>query len=109
MTRSWQPLPGGRPDPRPVGDSLGRATAPMGFDAALLLAWPALVGETIAAHTRPRRLREGVLTVVVDDPAWATQIRFMEAELVTGLEGVIGPGKVTQIVVQVQGNVTPSW
>lgn len=101
MSPRWEPLPGDRPDPRRVGELLGRVTASMGFDATVLTAWPSLVGDAVAAHTRPRKLRDGVLTVAVDDPAWATQLRFLEADLVARLEAVVGAGKVTRIEVRV--------
>ena len=39
--------------------------------------WEALVGTAIADNVRPIRLTEGVLTVEVDEPAWATQFRFL--------------------------------
>ena len=39
--------------------------------------WETLVGTAIAANVRPVRLSEGVLTVEVDEPAWATQFRFL--------------------------------
>src|SRR5690606_34213160 len=39
--------------------------------------WDEAVGAQIAAHVRPIKLDEGVLLVEVDDPAWATQLRFI--------------------------------
>ena len=39
--------------------------------------WETLVGTAIADNVRPVRLSEGVLTVEVDEPAWATQFRFL--------------------------------
>jgi predicted nucleic acid-binding Zn ribbon protein len=53
-------------------------------------AWPDLVGEQIAAHARPAGLRDGVLTVAVPDPAWATQLRFLEGALCEQLLSITG-------------------
>jgi predicted nucleic acid-binding Zn ribbon protein len=43
--------------------------------------WKELVGEGVAIHVRPLKLDEGTLIVEVDDPAWATQMKFLEADL----------------------------
>lgn len=53
--------------------------------ATIFRGWAALVGEAVAAHARPRSLRDGVLTVVVDSPAWATQMRHLEGEVLSRL------------------------
>jgi predicted nucleic acid-binding Zn ribbon protein len=92
-----------------VGDSLDRVARSLGLAPALLTRWPELVGEGVAEHTRPRSLRDGTLVVAVDDPAWATQLRWLEADLVTRLGDVLGPGKVQRIEVRVRGAVTPDW
>jgi predicted nucleic acid-binding Zn ribbon protein len=63
--------------------------------------WEELVGPATAAHATPRTLRDGVLTVVVDDPVWATQIRFLEADLVARIGGLVGADAVTAIRVVV--------
>ncbi len=96
------PLPGPGPEPRPVGESLDRLTASLGAPPVTVLAelfasWPSLVGETVAAHARPRSLHHGTLVVVVDDPAWATQLRWLEADLLNRLAEVAGEGEVTRL------------
>ena len=39
--------------------------------------WEDAVGAQIAAHVKPVKLDEGVLVVEVDDPTWATQMKFL--------------------------------
>ena len=39
------------------------------------------VGENVAAHVRPVRLDQGVLTVEADDSAWATQVKFLSGTI----------------------------
>ncbi len=53
-------------------------------DAFLIVTdqWPAIVGPAVAARARPRHLRDGVLTVDVDDGGWATQLRYSEADVI---------------------------
>jgi predicted nucleic acid-binding Zn ribbon protein len=43
--------------------------------------WAEAVGDAIAGHVRPIKLDGTMLVVEVDDPAWATQLRFLEATL----------------------------
>ena len=102
----WAPLPGEDPGPRPVGESLDRVASRLGIPRAATLhrvfgAWPELVGERVAAHARPRWLRDGVLGVAVDEPAWATQLRYLEGDLLARLAERLGPGAVTRIDVRV--------
>jgi len=52
--------------------------------------WDDAVGETVAAHVRPVRLDDGVLTVEADDPAWATQVKFLTATITERLAQVAG-------------------
>lgn len=47
--------------------------------------WDEAVGPTVAAHVRPVRLDQGVLTVEADDSAWATQVKFLTGTLTTRL------------------------
>lgn len=59
--------------------------------------WAEIVGEQVAAHTTPTSLRDGVLLVDVDDPAWASQLTFMEADLLGRLEQHLGEASVREI------------
>lgn len=43
--------------------------------------WEAAVGEAVARHVQPVRLDGTTLVVEVDEPAWATQLRFLETTL----------------------------
>jgi predicted nucleic acid-binding Zn ribbon protein len=47
--------------------------------------WTELVGEPVAAHVRPVKIDRGTLVVEVDDPAWATQMKFLESDLLNRL------------------------
>ena len=81
--------------PRRLAESLAQVATGLHLDdprvtAAIFSRWAELVGEAVAAHARPRVLRRGVLTVEVDSPAWATQLHFLESDLVERLAGVDG-------------------
>jgi predicted nucleic acid-binding Zn ribbon protein len=43
--------------------------------------WAEAVGDAVAAHVKPIKLDGSKLVVEVDDPAWATQLRFLETTL----------------------------
>ncbi len=102
------PLPGQPgPGPRRVADSLDQLATSLGVPSAgvlatLFSAWPELVGDGVAAHSRPRSLRDGVLVVTVDEPAWATQLRWLESDLLLRLGQVLGHGVVRSIDVRVR-------
>ena len=52
--------------------------------------WQEAVGVAVAAHVQPVRLDGTRLVVEVDDPAWATQLRFLEATMKSRLAEVAG-------------------
>lgn len=62
--------------------------------------WAEAVGEQVAQHVRPLKLDGGVLTVEVDDPAWATQVKFLSSTITTRLREVAGV-EVQQLAVRV--------
>jgi predicted nucleic acid-binding Zn ribbon protein len=47
--------------------------------------WEEVVGTTMAAHVKPVGLEGADLVLEVDHPAWATQVRRMAPEILTGL------------------------
>lgn len=113
MTRRWawrEEEDPNRFDGRPVrrlGDSLAEVASDLHLDnpdvlGAVLSGWAEVVGEMIAEHTRPRTLREGVLLVEVDSPEWATQMRYLEEELLKRLGRRTRPGAVKSVTVVVR-------
>jgi predicted nucleic acid-binding Zn ribbon protein len=57
---------------------------------AVLDAWPEIVGMDLAHHAHVRSLRDGVLLVAVDEPAFATQLRYLETAVRDGAARVVG-------------------
>ena len=49
--------------------------------------WQAVVGDGIAAHAKPIKIEHGRLLVHVDEPGWATQLRYLEGDLLERLNG----------------------
>ena len=63
--------------------------------------WDETVGEQIAAHVQPVKLDGGTLVVEVDDPAWATQVKFVAGTIIERLRSVAGV-EVTRVEVRVE-------
>lgn len=82
-------------DPIPISTSLdGVVRSLRGPDrrtvSGVFGRWEEAVGDQVAQHVRPRKLDGGVLLVEVDDPAWATQVKFLTATILERLEAVSG-------------------
>ena len=52
--------------------------------------WEDAVGSAVAAHVQPVKLDGRTLVVEVDEPGWATQLRFLEGTLRAKLLEVAG-------------------
>ena len=95
-------------EPRRLGESLEHWARRLGAPGAGALAtvfarWPELAGPGVAAHARPVSLREGTLVVAVDEPGWATQLRYLSAALLERLAEALGEGSVARLEVRVEG------
>jgi len=94
-------------DPQPLSDALDAVRAEFGFPAGDALAtldarWSDVVGEDVAAHADLLAVRDGVATIAVDSPPWATQLRYLEPVLVERANALAGRETVRAIVVHVR-------
>jgi predicted nucleic acid-binding Zn ribbon protein len=92
---------------RRLQESLAEVAADLRLDdpatvRGVLKGWATAVGEAVAAHARPRTLRDGVLSVEVDSPEWATQLRYLEEDILRRLGRTVRPGVVRSIRVVVR-------
>jgi len=83
------------PDPVPISSALD------GVVRSLRGPSREAVGEQVAQHVTPRKLDEGTLIVEVDDPAWATQVKFLTPMITERLIAVAGV-KIDRIEVRVE-------
>ena len=65
--------------------------------------WPKIVGEQVAHYVTPIKLERGRLIVEIDDPSWATQMRFLEPQLIEKLNAAT-TSTITAIEVRVKRN-----
>jgi predicted nucleic acid-binding Zn ribbon protein len=96
----------GSDDPVLLGDSLAAVGRELGMPppdafATLTNAWPEIVGDALGPHASVRSVRDGLCTIAVDGPGWATQLRYAETQIVERATGCCGPGVVTSIRVVV--------
>jgi len=87
-------IPPGKP-PRALNEVLGKVLRRMRVSdqssaIGLFSGWRQIVEDTIADHVAPKRLEKRVLVVEVDDPAWATQLKFLESQLIATLRDSVG-------------------
>lgn len=61
--------------------------------------WREIAGEQLATHTEPVRLHGGVLVLRAESAAWATQVRYLSADLVARANQVLGEGQVASVQV----------
>jgi len=95
-------------EPVPLRDAVAAVGRELGMPpphdlGALAHAWPEIVGDAVAAHAVVRSVRDGVCTIEVDDPGWATQVRYAERQIVGRAEACCGPGVVRSVRVVVAG------
>lgn len=93
-------------DPIPISNSLDGVVRSLrgpsrSAVSGLFGRWEDAVGSQVAAHVKPVKLDEGVLVVEVDDPAWATQVKFLTSTITQRLAEVAGV-RVERIEVRVE-------
>jgi predicted nucleic acid-binding Zn ribbon protein len=69
--------------------------------------WAEIAGAELAEHCRPERFEAGLLALVAESTAWATQVRLLVPQLHRRLDEVIGRGIVDRI--EVRGPTGPDW
>ena len=93
--------------PRKVSESLDGVTGalgapPSGVMASVFRHWEELVGPEIAAHVAPTSLRGGVLLLIVDQPVWAAQLRYLTADLQRRINAATDSDAVADIRIRVR-------
>ena len=89
-------------DPLRLKDLLPDATRRLGIPAPeatgrVWARWKEVVGPDVAAHAEPTSLREGVLRIRADSPAWATEIGYLAAEIRSRVNAATGAPLVSEI------------
>ena len=62
--------------------------------------WEDIVGSELASKISAVAVKGSELIVRVDDPAWASQLTWLESQLLTKIEEILGAEKVSSIRVR---------
>jgi predicted nucleic acid-binding Zn ribbon protein len=94
-----------REDPQPLASAIGGLLDTHGWQQRAAMGsvfgrWADIVGQDVAAHTRPDSFADGELTVTADSTAWATQVRLLAPVLVRRLNDELGDGSVRRVKVR---------
>jgi len=66
------------------------------FFHRLKKAWPTVVGQTIASHSMPEKIRFSTLTLRVDGAAWMHELSFFKGEMLQKINRKLGKGPGSQ-------------
>jgi predicted nucleic acid-binding Zn ribbon protein len=99
-----------REDPQPLLSAIDGLLDTRGWQQQAAMGsvfgrWADIVGQDLAAHTRPDSFADGELTVTADSTAWATQVRLLAAMLVRRINDELGDGSVRRV--KVRGPASP--
>jgi predicted nucleic acid-binding Zn ribbon protein len=91
-------------------DRVVRGMGAPGTDAIELVfnRWSDVVGGVLATKTRPVSLERATLVLQADDPAVVSHVKWLEQDLLTRLDELLGPGRVTGVEVRVARPGRPS-
>lgn len=64
--------------------------------------WVDVVGEDLAAHSRPTALDRGRLVVTCESSAWASEFRWLEKQVLERLAETTGSDRITALSVKVE-------
>lgn len=89
-------------DPRPLGRLLDMLVANRGWGERMALgrlraSWASVVGEQVAARSEPFRFERGVLTVLAEGGAWATELTLLAAGLAASVNASLGEQLVREV------------
>jgi predicted nucleic acid-binding Zn ribbon protein len=59
--------------------------------------WDQIVGPTIAGHAEPGSLRDGLLRIRAESPAWAAELAYLAGEIKTRANDLVGRSAVTDV------------
>ncbi len=70
--------------------------------ARVFSCWPEIVGSDLACHCGPAAVSGDNLVVVADDPVWASELQWLEKELLERLAETTGTSRFRAVTVRVK-------
>ena len=89
-------------DPVRLGDLLDAVGRKVGIRRASQIgrvwsSWSGIVGDAIAEHVEPTSLRDGVLRLRGDSPAWANEVGYLSDDIKQRVNGFLGERIVEEV------------
>ncbi|MBD8507018.1 DUF721 domain-containing protein [Hoyosella sp. G463] len=105
------PRPDSR-DPQALGSLANQIAKQRGWSGpisggSVIGHWARIVGPDIAEHATPVRLENGVLSIEAVSTAWATQLRYMQSQVLARIAASVGHGVVTTL--RIHGPAVADW
>lgn len=105
---SWRPEPDPDAQTKKLREAIEHFLHRGGHGEVSLLSsvndvWESTVGSHVAEHVRPVSIANDTLYVNVDEPAWATELAFIAARILTTLEDRLGQHVATFVMPRVRG------
>ena len=93
-------------DPQRLGRALDRLMGTLRAPSVDVLdsvftRWAEIVGGDVAAHTRPQSIDGGTLLVEAEDSTWASELRWLENEVLSRVAEVSGSDRISTLSVRV--------
>ena len=109
MIRRGRPAENRSDAPRHLRGSLERLLGTMKAPPVDVLtvvfgSWADVVGEDLAAHSRPTAIDGERLVVTCDSAAWASEFRWLEKQVLDRLREVTGSTRISAITVRVESH-----
>ena len=107
-SKGWRdPEEGRSDDVSSVADVVRRILATRPFARGvgigrLAREWADVVGERLAAETRPARLEAGTLVVTASSGAWGTQVEFLSEEVRRRANEALGSQEIQRVRVSIE-------
>jgi hypothetical protein len=97
--------------PQPIRSILEKTIKSLEIDVPLktysiLEAWNEIVGESVAAHSRPCAIRNRILFIDVSHPTWIQQLQFLKPTLLEKVNGFLGESRIQDIRFKL-GKISP--
>ena len=70
-------------------------------ECAILSFWNEAVGENIASHTKPLKVYDGRMTVLVESSSWTQELTFLKSGIMERLNSTIGKKVIKDIYFKV--------
>lgn len=102
---TFKPTPDRFETPKTLRSGLDRVVRSLGLPSTdsfelLFSRWTEVVGPELAGRCSPASLRNGRLVIKAADHAWATELRWLEKELISRCDSTLGAGVVTTISIR---------